>query len=1259
VHSQPGTKASAHEQGALEVCLLGPLEIRRRGDALPLGGKRQRALLALLCLNRGIVVSVDRIVDELWTESPPPTARHMVEVYVSKLRKIVGSDLVRTRAPGYLLDLNPPSLDITCFERLLAHGSEALRRGEPDLALARLDEALSLWRGQALADFSYEPFAQAEIARLEDLRQLAEEERIETELALGHADELGPEIEALVSAHPLRERRHSQLMLALYRAGRQADALAAYRRARQVLVEELGIEPGPELRELERAILAHDSGLDVRQEGAPSTSRKQTRRVVTVLFAEPAERPDDGEPEMFQPQLAAAKMVLERHGGVLDDPLPDGTLVGLFGGEVAHEDDAIRALRAAHELRNLGLISRAAAESGEVVVVAQGEVEGPVFRAASKLICSASQAEILVSDATRRLSSHGVEFGPGVKSEGAVAWPLVHVSAHATARPLRGDAPIIGRDAELHTLRAAFASVVDDRALRVVTITGDAGIGKSRLANAFIQSVAGSEVQVATGRCLAYGEGITYWPLREVVAELAGDLTTTALSTVLAETDDDDAVAKRLTAAVGLSDQTLPAQEISWGTRRFLEVLGEKRPVVVVLEDLHWAEDTFLELVEHVAQSAEGASILLICIARPDLLERHANWMQNQSNGTLLPLPELAASDVEELVSQLDAGGLSETERRRVVEAAEGNPLFVEQLVAFALDSVQNRHGTDLPPNLRALLAARIDRLGPGERDVLECAAVVGREFSANAILTLLPPEARRTLSAHINSLSRKGLIEETVSVLPFQTDIRFRHVLLQDAVYRSISKIRRADLHERLARWLALQEEPGIDELVGYHFEQAYHHLRQVGRNDDLTKTLGRRAAQELDAGGQRAFDRGDYRAAVNLFGRCVNLLEATDPARLKPLLALGIAFYETVEFEQADAVLSEAAESARVGRQPALEWRARLERCAVRILTEPREGSGEGLQMARQAIAFFEQTHDESGLSIAWLLIANAWMFRFSLAEVLDAAEHAVHHARNAHNFRAESLGIDQLAVAMLYGSTPVADAINRMGSFLERARATENRSLEEGLLAQLGQLHAHQGDFDAARRLENERRAILSDLGQTAILPYVEWDQARISLLAGDAADAEARLRAAHGAMESAGDMGHLSTAILTLAEAVYRQGRYDEIETLVAQSDTVGSADDGANRIWTLRLRAKVLGRMGSLDDAEHLAAEAVALSRESGSPEFLGDALLDLGEVLTLAGKGVEAKLMLEAALAEYERKGSRASARRARETLMKGSAWQK
>jgi DNA-binding SARP family transcriptional activator len=496
----------------LELRLLGPLEVRRGGEAVILGGARQRALLALLCLHRDTVVAVDRIVDELWGESPPPTARHMVEVYVSKLRKLIGADVLATRPPGYLLQVDPEQVDVERFERLLAEGKEALDAGDPALAASTLADALAFWRGPPLADFVYEPFAQAEIARLEESRLLSEEVRIDAELELGRGAELVGDLEELVAQAPFRERFRAQLMLALYRAGRQADALAAYRSARDILVEELGVEPSQELRELERGILSQQDRRDSpRRSRAPAAA--ETRRVVTILFVEPAVGEPGLDPEMLRPalerSLEQSEEILARRGATVERA-PDGTFMAIFGSPVAHEDDAVRGLRAAAELRELGVVSRAAVETGDVLAGGDTTVRGPVVRAAARLLAAAAADEILAGELTRRLAAGSAQF-EAVDADGQTIWRVLGVSPGAPARPLFLDVAFVGRDKEIAELRSALSAAVQERRPGLVTVVAEPGVGKSRLAREFV--LAEGQARMLTGRCLAYGDGITYWPL--------------------------------------------------------------------------------------------------------------------------------------------------------------------------------------------------------------------------------------------------------------------------------------------------------------------------------------------------------------------------------------------------------------------------------------------------------------------------------------------------------------------------------------------------------------------------------------------------------------------------------------------------------------------------------------------------------------------------------------------------------------------------
>ena len=369
----------------LEVRLLGPIEVERDGEPVALGGQKPRTLFGVLALEPGRVVSVDRLVEALWPGEPPDTAGHAVQVYVSQLRKALGP-VIATRAPGYVLELEPERVDAHRFARLAQEGRAALEGGEPESAEVALREALALWRGPALADFLYEPFAQTQIARLEELRTVVVEERIEADLALGRHVELVSELEALVQSERLRERPRAQLMLALYRSGRQADALAAYRDARETLVEELGIDPGPELRELEAAILRQDESL-LLEETPLARPAMQFRRLVTILFVDVVE--SMALAETLDPEALAAVLrryfetvstAIARHGGIVEKYAGDAVMAA-FGIPVSHEDDALRAARAALDVRagmaalneelvrqhGIGLEARIGLEAGEVV----------------------------------------------------------------------------------------------------------------------------------------------------------------------------------------------------------------------------------------------------------------------------------------------------------------------------------------------------------------------------------------------------------------------------------------------------------------------------------------------------------------------------------------------------------------------------------------------------------------------------------------------------------------------------------------------------------------------------------------------------------------------------------------------------------------------------------------------------------------------------------------------------------------------------
>jgi DNA-binding SARP family transcriptional activator len=837
----------------MEFRILGPTEVLDGERQVPLPGGRGRALLAMLVLHAGEPVSADRLIDELWGESPPPTARTVVHGLVSRLRGVLEPGrgkarpgaLLQTLGSGYRLASEPDAVDAHRFKQLIDDA-----RGAPaEVRASKLSAALALWRGPALSDFAYEPFAQRAITALEELRTQAIEDRIEADLASGRASDLVPELEQLIRAHPFRERLRGLLMLALYRSGRQADALHEYRDARSVLVEELGLEPSPALRELETAILRHDPALEV-----PSTDRARTgtpgspgswlpreRRTVTVavLDVAPSAIPNADAEAVGRLGAHCARVaaeVIERHGGRVERELGD-TLIAFFGFPVAHEDDALRAVRAVADAQaavlalndrpsgiDSGLYrSRAGIEAGDIVVAGPGAplrdaVAGPVVRAAARLQQAAPDDEVLVGPAAQRLLRGAVIMQPLDGAPGGTrAWRILEIVARAPAIPRALDAPMFGRQGELSRLRSVFRRVIRSGTPRRLTVLGEAGIGKSRLAREFVSSI-GADANAITQRCPAPGEGVAFHPVRDAVIEAAGFLGWRGLHRLLADDHDGQHVAPEIAGAIGLRAEPESVAALFPAVRRLFEALASPRPLIVVLEDLHWAEPTFLDLVDYLAREATQR-ILLLCLARPDLVERRPQWESTD----LVELEPLSTADVEGLV--LDrAGSIEPDVVRRIVEIAEGNPLFAEQLLV-ALDD--GAFGA-VPASLGGLLAMRLDRLGPGERDLLRSASIVGLEFDVDAVSGLLPPDAGPFVERHLESMEQRRFIQRTDP-----NAFRFRHALIRMAAYQSIAREDRAALHERFADWLSRtspDSTPELHQMLGYHLEQAMDDRRASG---------------------------------------------------------------------------------------------------------------------------------------------------------------------------------------------------------------------------------------------------------------------------------------------------------------------------------------------------------------------------------------------------------------------------------------------
>jgi DNA-binding SARP family transcriptional activator len=1237
--------------------ILGRLEVDAAVDHPALRRHKPRALLALLLLHRNEVVSTDMLLDGLWSESPPPRALGSLQNYVSHLRRALGDDVLVTQPPGYVLRVGPHELDADWFERLVseASGKDAAERAE------RLRSALALWRGPALADFTYEAFAQTAIARLEELRLTALEERIDADLELGRHAELVGELEALVTEHSLRERLRGQLMRALYRSGRQSEALDVYRDGARLLREELGLEPSEELRSLERAILEQDASLALEQRPKPAPAPTPTvRKIVTVLFADVAEHTQltttlDPESlrEVLTRFLGTMRAVIERHGGTIEKYSGD-EVIAVYGVPTAHEDDAVRAVRAAADIqaalpelneslerdRGVRLDMRVGINTGEVVagdLSAGPLVTGEAVSVGKRLQEHAEPGDVLLGPVTLSLVRDFVEAAPigplelRGRTEPLPAFRFVRLGDVAH-RLVSLDAPLVGRRNELRRLRNAYRRAREKRRCVLALVVGEAGIGKSRLARE-LALAAEEEASVLVGRCVSYGEGATYLPIGDVVRQATRDR---SLAELLADEEDATIVADRVSALTEPGDASLPAGDSFWAVRRFLEALARRRPVVLVLEDVHWAEPTFLDLVEYLAAQASDAPLLVVAVARPDLLERRPAW-SSLREWTLVALQPLDEAESRTLIAHLTAeAAVDEKALSRVAEAAEGNPLFAEQILALVRD--QGPGALDaLPPTVEALLASRVDAMAPTERAVAERAAVIGRVFLRDAVVALSPPEEAGSIAGVLTTLERRGFVRESRAE---PGEIGFHHVLIRDTVYRAVPKARRAELHERHADWLAGRRD-AADELVGHHLEQAYRYLAELAPPTRHARQLAAEAGERLGQAGIRASQRGDVAAARNLLGRATSLLPE-DSDRYRELLT-EFGLVQLVAGDTTDVLAEKAVPWERSGdRRHSL--RAELELAYFRAFGHGR--SGDVIEIAERAIPTFEAVGDHRALGRAWLMtgyIRAGFECRYAVAET--AFEHALEHYQRAG--WPISMCAAELAGALYFGPRPVEEGL---------ARAAKLRTEDIGILAEanvdvwVAALEAIGGRFDVARQLVAHAREIYEGLGLTVgSAETCGHVGGMLELLADDPETAEHIFRESCETFERYELWASLATRAADLAEALYAQGALGEAEqwACVARRHT-NEGDVGAQFSWRAIL-AKIRAQQGAIDEAELMAREAVALTERTDAINQRGYVLLSLAEVLRIAGKTEAAATCAESAADLFTRKGNVVSAARARE----------
>jgi DNA-binding SARP family transcriptional activator/class 3 adenylate cyclase len=1280
--------------GRIEFLMLGPLEARRAGRPLKLGSIKHRMLLAKLLLHANQVISTDELIDTVWGERPPPTVRQSLQNHVAALRRVVEQAgtpagqprTLLTRDPGYLLQVDPDQIDLHRFRRMVDQGRAALEGSRPWTAATLLHEAVALWRGPLLSDVVAAGVSWPELAGIDELEIGAVETRIEADLVAGRHAELIGELETLIRLHPLREHLHGQMMLALYRSGRQADALGAYRYARRTLVEELGIEPSVRLQRLEQAILAQDPALELlgparsgdeagvtpSSEEAPAEPSRQPadpgsaeRKLVIVLFAEvdePAGDADERDPEdvstMLDRNLERMRAEIAGFGGCVEHAI-GGTTMAVFGVPQTREDDPERAVRAALAIRDAlsgGVELRVAVATGEALVTPGAgptRVAGDLVTTCAKLQQAAPPGSVLVSEATERATSRVISYGPASllalagRARPLTVWSALEprnrtgIDATSAARLV----PLVGRDRELGRLLDALERARVTHRPQMVTLVGQAGIGKTRLVAELWHAVEADRELIAwrQGRSTPYGEGVTFSALAEIIKAEAGILETDTpdridrkivQATEYALGGDQGAAAwvtahLRLLLGAGDERSTQPARQeeafAAW--RRFLHSLAARRPLVLVVEDLHCADDALLVFLQSLVEGSGGpagdAAMLVVATARPELLERRPAWARNGNGRTTVRLDPLSADDTTRLLGSLLAHHrFPAAIGSQLAATTGGNPLFAEEYVRMLRDrglraedleeqeAAAPALGTPpgqerphpelpLPETVHAIIAARLDALDPFEKAVLQDAAVLGRVGWIGGLQAIGGHE-REDLDRCLKRMQAKDFIYlASRSSVAGEREYGFRHVLTRDVAYGQIPRAERSDKHRRAAAWLEslsasqAPERPeryaaNLAELLAHHYGRALSFARAAGRADEH---LAQRTRVALRDAGDRVTALGVHAIAARYYVRALELWPASDPDR------------------------------------PELEFRAGRARC---------HSEGTGAELIARA---------RDGL------LAAGRRERAAEAEILlcQLASDRGRSGRAAHVER---------ALELVAGAPP-----SRSKAVVLRGCMMHSMLMER---------------YDDAIRLGSELLPMTVELGLREVEAFAFESMGVVKVLMSGSRDGLADLRQGIAIAEEAGSinpagmytnlaamlliLGDLQRCFATWAAAgrvaerfnaprwlrlieedrvaeYYWTGRWDEVvrqvDALVVEA-AVGGGDalECPCRIWRGRVR---LGR-GQAAAALADSTAALELARASGEPQHLDPALAFHARCLLAAGRGDEAAQLVDELLKCLDRR---------------------
>jgi tetratricopeptide (TPR) repeat protein len=928
---------------------------------------------------------------------------------------------------------------------------------------------------------------------------------------------------------------------------------------------------------------------------------------------------------------------IETHGGTVEKFAGDAVMAA-FGIPQAHEDDAERAVRAAlgiiQNTHELGVEARVGIEAGEVVVDETDSTfaTGEAVNVAARLQQAAGPGEILIGESAYRLTDGRLEteqVGP-LELRGfrrPIGAYRVLAALDGPTQRVVVSAPFVGRDSELELLENTLARTIRDRRPHVFTIYGEPGVGKSRLLREFLAGAEG--VTILAGRALPYGEGITYWPLAEMVKAAAGITDDDPMETArdkLIECCGDEAIAELLGLASGVMEAVEGERgqpEIAWAAREFVDELADVQPLVLVFEDIHWAEEPLLELIDHLAQWVRERALLILCLARPELLDIRPGWGGGRIRSTAIELEPLAREESEELATALLAQhDIPEKLTARLLEKTEGNPLYVEETIRMLLE--EGADGSDrIPDTLQALIGARIDRLPPGEKILLQRGAVMGRTFFVGAVDHLSAEYDADELEDMLDDLLLRDLVtREERSTITGETAYRFKHVLIREVAYGGLSKSSRAEYHTRFAEWLREKADKELLEIRAYHLDHACTLYAEL--DGKPPEELARTAARALQAAGKRALARESNSSARKLLLRAFELEPTLERRYLAARAASQLGDLPVVRDEMTIVAEEAAAAGARDIQTRALTALAETVASLDGELARAAELADEALEVV--------EPDDHEGRFTALDRRARVARWLGRLAEAEEFEQQALEEARAAGRKDHEAKAALQLAGIHIgrmedAKAEPLIDRALELaehsGSLVARASAASSKAL---LLRARGDLEDAAGWYTKALELYREAASV-SDIAWTSRhLGIVAWET-------GDPEKAERLLRESIRLLAPMRERGTLCESQRYLAQLLLEQGRIDEAEKYALAARETVSAEDTVSRATTRVALAQVRAAQGRHEEAETLFAEALAIVGGGEHCRILLDVLPPYAEFLRALARPDEAA-ELEARLAE-------------------------